>query len=261
MYTLGTMTLDRWIRRALAGVAASPMTLVPPMKLAPAMTLMFGVLALSVLQADPARAQIALERAIVDFSADDQRRSDIEVTNTGDETLFIEVTPRLVQDPGEPDEERVEVRNPRELGLLASPRRMVLEAGQRNLLRLSLLKRPVEKDRIFRVRVTPKFNDFETERTGVRVVVAYNMLVIARPPDAVADLVATRNGRELKLANRGNSNALFLSGEQCAPGGGDCQDLPTRRMYAGNEWTVTLPYDTEATWTVRTPEGLEERSW
>lgn len=210
---------------------------------------------------DGARAQIALEQAIVDFQADDPRREDVEISNSGDETLYVAVTPRLVKNPGEENEERVEIRNPRELGLLASPRKMILEAGQRSLLRLSLLGRPTEEDRIFRVNVAPRYNEFETDQTGVRVVIAYNMLVIARPPDAKAELVGQRTGNTLTLRNEGNSNALLLEGEQCAPSGGDCQNLPTRRMYAGNEWTVTLPYATETSWRVRTPDGLIRREW
>lgn len=211
--------------------------------------------------AGPAHGQLAIERPIVDFADPDSRRQDVRISNTGDETLYIEIAPRLVRHPGTDREERVEIANPRERGLLVSPSKVVLEPGQRRLLRFSLLRRPEDTDRIFRVAVTPKVGDVQAETTGVRVMVGYNLLVIARPVGAEADLTGTRRGDRLTFRNRGSTNALLMRGRQCAPSGEPCEKLPTKRMYAGNSWTVELPYATETHWTIRTRDGVIERRW
>jgi P pilus assembly chaperone PapD len=211
--------------------------------------------------AGPAQAQLSVEQAIVDFAENGKRREDIEIVNTGDSTLYVSITPRLVRNPGTESERRVEIANPRELGLLASPGKMVLEPGQRGLMRLSLLQRPQDRDRIFRVAVTPQVGGVEGEGTGVQVVLAYNLLVMARPLQAEAKLQGVRDGDTLTLRNTGDTNALLLQGEQCAPSGAPCRDLPTRRMYAGNSWTLDLPYATQTTWTVRFRDGTRTLTW
>ena len=81
-----------------------------------------AVLALAWTLAAPAMAQLSVDDAIVDFNDADQRRTDVQVRNTGEETLYVSVTPRLVENPGTPDERRVEIKNPRDLGLLTADR-------------------------------------------------------------------------------------------------------------------------------------------
>jgi P pilus assembly chaperone PapD len=223
--------------------------------------LALAVLALAWTLATPAMAQLSVDDAIVDFDAADQRRTDVEVRNTGEETLYVSVTPRLVANPGTPDERRVEIKNPRDLGLLTAPRKMILEPGQRRLLRISLLDRPRDDDRIYRVAVTPEVGETQRDQSGVRVLLGYNLLVMARPPEAEAEITGERDGKTLVLRNRGRTNALLVEGEQCAPGGSPCQDLPSRRLYAGNRWEVDLPYATEARWNVRTRDSVQARAW
>lgn len=220
-----------------------------------------AVLALAWAFSAPAAAQLSIDQAIVDFNAPDQRRTDVQVRNTGEETLYVSVTPRLVENPGTPDERRVALQNPRELGLLTAPRKMILEPGQRRLLRISLLDRPRDSDRIYRVAVTPEVGDAERAESGVRVLLGYNLLVMARPPEATAVITGERDGNTLVLRNRGRTNALLVEGEQCAPGGSPCKELQSRRLYAGNRWTVDLPYATEARWNVRTRDGVQARAW
>lgn len=220
-----------------------------------------AVLALACTLAAPASAQLSVDQAIVDFDAPDQRRGDVEVRNTGERTLYVRVTPRVVKNPGTPDERRVEIQNPRELGLLTAPRKMILEPGQRRLLRISLLERPQDSDRIYRVAVTPEVGETGQPESGVRVLLGYNLLVMARPPQAEAKITGARDGKTLVLRNQGRTNALLVEGEQCAPAGNPCKDLPSRRLYAGNSWTVDLPYATEARWNVRTRDDVRARAW
>lgn len=192
----------------------------------------------------PAMAQMAVDKVVVEFPADGQPRNDIEVQNTSEETLYIQVKPAEILNPGAPNEQRVEVNDPAERGLLVSPNRLALEPGQRQLIRFALLSRPAEKDRIYRVTVSPVVGDVVAEQTALKILVGYDILAIAHPPSPEADLKASRNGGSLSIANAGNTNALLFNGRQCKASGDDCVELPGHRLYAGTSWDVDLPYDT-----------------
>jgi len=52
----------------------------------------------------------------------------------------VSVAPTEIVNPGRPDERRVAHPDPRQLGLLVSPNRLVLGPGEREIVRLSLLE-------------------------------------------------------------------------------------------------------------------------
>ncbi|WP_147385650.1 fimbrial biogenesis chaperone [Oleomonas cavernae] len=117
-------------------------------------------------------------------------------------------------------------------------------------MRLSLLEAPTDRERVWRVAFRPMVGETSAEGSALKVLVAYNILVIALPPAPRAEVAARRNGRTLFLENHGNSNALLFDGRQCDAAGGNCRELPSRRLYAGNDWRLELPYDTPAEWRV-----------
>lgn len=203
-------------------------------------------------------AEMALSKVIVEFRAGDPLREDVEVINAGNENLYLVVEPREVIDPGTDAEQRVERRNPKDVGLLVSPTRVVIEPGARRIVRLSLFEQPTGQDRIWRVTFRPVVGETSAETSALRVLTAYNVLVMAYPPAAAADVTASRAGRQAALENRGNSNALLFDGRQCDATGNNCRDLPTRRLYAGNRWQVDLPYDTPAQWRVQDANGTRD---
>ncbi|MEC9346702.1 MAG: hypothetical protein VYB54_10770 [Pseudomonadota bacterium] len=218
-------------------------------------------LALAALASQPAQANMSLNKVIVDIGASDQNRDDIEVTNAGKETLFIKVDPYEILNPGTEKEERVSYPSPRDLGILVSPNRMVLEPGQRKLLRIAVLDRPKATDRIYRVHIYPVTGEVTAERSGVKIVIAYDALVIVRPETPDVNIVAERQGRTISFRNAGNTAAMLMRGEQCAPEGQPCEELPSQRLYAGNSWTTELPKDGAASWVVEVDETYTKREF
>jgi len=79
---------------------------------------------------------------VIDFTSARPARDDLEITNSADEILYVSVEPAEILNPGGPEERRVANPNPRELGLLISPNRLVLGPGERKVVRVSLLERP-----------------------------------------------------------------------------------------------------------------------
>ena len=95
----------------------------------------------------------------------------------------------------------------------------------------------------------------------MKVLVGYDVLVMARPEDAEPDLSTRREDGRLRVRNTGNTNALLFRGEQCAPDGGECVDLPSKRIYAGAAWSTELPYDTPVEYRVKVAGEMEVRKF
>ncbi|MBK1668433.1 hypothetical protein CKO28_10340 [Rhodovibrio sodomensis] len=208
--------------------------------------------------AEDASAQLSVDRVIVDFAPGEPRRQDILVTNTSDEVAYVQVEPRVIQNPGKPTQDSVTIADPRERGLLVSPERLKLPPGARKRVRFALLDRPSERDRIYRVSIRPVVGELKSQETAVKVLVGYDVLVMARPRNADPNLNTRRVDGKLMVRNTGNTNALLFRGEPCAPDGGDCVDLPSKRIYAGADWSTGLPYDTPVEYRVKVagnPDG------
>ena len=214
------------------------------------------LLPLLLLLAPAARADIALDRAILDLAGD--LRADVEVENVGAETRYVVVEPEAVAAPGTAAERRWRAADPEELGLLVTPTRLVLEPGARRVVRFVRLGDAPDRDRIWRVAIRPVVGATASRTNALEVLVGYGVLVMARPENARSEIVGERRGRRLVVENRGNSNALLYAGEQCDPSGAACRALPVRRLYPGNRWELRLPWDTPATWQGRGPEGVVE---
>jgi P pilus assembly chaperone PapD len=202
----------------------------------------------------PASASMALSKVVVDFASDGPPRDDIEISNPSDETLYVSIEPAEVIDPGDPGERRVSHPDPRELGLLISPKRLVLGPGERKIVRLSLLERPRDRDRIYRVAVKPVVGEIVATRSALKLVVGYDVLVIARPPYAHPRLEVARSGSTVVVRNAGNTNALLFKGRQCEAQD-RCVELPSKRVYAGNTWQFELPGRGQGEFLVDTDRG------
>ena len=191
-------------------------------------------------------ANMVLSEAILHFEPNKPLRKDIEVENVGGETLYIQVTPTIVNNPGTDKEERVEFKDPREAGLLVSPNKIVVPPNSRKLVRFVVLKQPKDTDAIYRVTFKPITNQLESEKDqiGVKIVIAYQVLVLVQPINPKPDLIARREGNTLHFKNEGNTNVLLREGKQCpkdSKNEEDCEILRGNRLYSGNEWSVELP--------------------
>jgi P pilus assembly chaperone PapD len=203
------------------------------------------------------QADMSLDRSILVFDAGSQPRQDVEITNSSAENLYLETEILLVSQPGTEQETREQILDPDAIDLLVTPARLIVPPGARRLLRVVHLGEPPEVDRIYRVNVRPVVGPVEADATAVKVIVAYQLLIIVRPPNPEPDLRWSREGRQIAFQNRGNSNILLFNGVQCPPDGGDCIELNTaRRLYAGNDWTLELPFDAAVEFTT----GIGQRN-
>lgn len=203
----------------------------------------FSVLVMALTLCQTAQADLILDRSFVEFLPSDLPRKDLMLRNSGATPLYVDIEVSRIDSPGTDAEQRKSDTDPRKTGLLVSPSRMKLDPGASRKLRLTLLKRALLKDEVFRVKISPSADAFDEQAiTQLRVLIAYDALVIARPPNADPRLRVERNGRELTFNNRGNTSVLFYNGQQCDQQQNNCKSIPGLRVYAGTDVTIQLPY-------------------
>ncbi len=195
------------------------------------------------LLAAPAWADMVLDKSILDFEPGQPLSQDIEVHNTGTETLYVTVKAFEIVDPKLEQPERRELDDPRQAGLLATPNRVVVPPGGRKPVRVMVRQPATAQDLIYRISIVPQVGEVQSETLAVKVVVGYDALVIVRPPEASPEVEAKREGRTVEFINHGNTNVLLNRIRQCNADQSDCVELNSNRLYAGETWTLDLPRD------------------
>lgn len=196
--------------------------------------LLAGLLSSSVI------AEMRIDRAIVYFEPDQMPRQDVEVSNLGAENLYLQVDVEEVINPGTDQESRRQVKDLDKMGFIASPVKSIVPPNGKRRVRLLNLKGPQDEEKIYRVTFKPVAKEFKAEQSMLKLLVAYQSLIIVRPKQGKADIQAHRQGQQLTLNNLGKANVYLENGEACLPGGEDCREVPGRRMYAGNQHVIQI---------------------
>lgn len=214
---------------------------------------------LSVLLGSFSAQAMYIDKAIVDFLPDEVPRQDVKVINDTDENLYVKVDVLEVLNPGTEKEERKPVTNPDDIKLLVTPAKMVVSPNGTKLLRLVNLDESLTEEKVYRINVTPILPPMQNPaESKVRVVVAYQVLVLVAPNKPKFELQAQRQGKMLTLKNIGNSYVLISEGRQCPKdkkSDADCHTLEAKRLYAGNEYALELPYQTPVELTLKGVSG------
>jgi P pilus assembly chaperone PapD len=208
----------------------------------------------AILLAQPAAAELTVSQLIIEFKPGSSRTSDIEVANSSPERSYVVVEPREIMNPGTASEQPFTTPDPSKLGLLVSPARFILEPNQRRTLRVSAIG-ATEHERIYRITIRPVTGEVDGSESGLKLLVGYDLLVLARPPVIRNDIRTERNGTSLTLINSGNVSVEIVDGKQCDDHGGNCKALPSKRLYAGASWKQTLPRPTSGEYRIRSADG------
>jgi P pilus assembly chaperone PapD len=211
-----------------------------------------AVLASGLLWSSAYASEISISPMVVDF-APKQAFQDITINNVGDDKAYVVIKIERVDNAGMPNQTMVQsAGNPMQFGLTASLTKMVIPVGQSRMVRLLSLVRNNPQDMIYRVIIAPVAGEAEMTGadqaghvdTGMEIRIDYSALAILRPANPEPVINFTRKGKEITITNTGNTNALIYSYQQC-PTGQACEklQLPEKRLYAGNTWTFSMPYD------------------
>jgi P pilus assembly chaperone PapD len=173
--------------------------------------------------ATPSAAQLVVDRMWVDMRPDSAGREDLVLRNESTDRYYVSLVASEVLGAGTETEQRIEVADPEALGLLISPTRLILDPGASRAVRVVNIGQATAADRIYRLRITPQVTDVDAEaalpegETGVniRVLMAYDVLIVARPAEARPQIVTVAEPGAILLRNDGNTNTLLLNGEIC----------------------------------------------
>ena len=200
------------------------------------LTAMILFLALST----PARAEMVLNQVIVDIEQGEAPHDDIEVWNKGDSRIYVLAEPFEIIAPGTKEEARIPAVDPDTSGMLIAPQRLILEPGERRVIRIVMLGPRPDVDKVYRVAIRPVSGPIETSSHALQVLVGYDVLVLYRSDKVIGRIVSHREGNVLTLSNMSNKAQEFYDGKQCS-GTGDCVALPAKRLYPGEDWAIETP--------------------
>ncbi|WP_237063488.1 fimbria/pilus periplasmic chaperone [Microbulbifer zhoushanensis] len=185
------------------------------------------------LLAQPALGAMSLDKIIVYLTDQPNSRDDIVVSNPDQETLYLQTEIYRVDNPGMPDEKRVRVVNPKEFKLLVNPARAVLASGEQKRFRLMSLERDLDREKVYRVTFKPVVGEIKSDRTALKILVAYQALVFVQPEEGRAQLALEQGEEGWQLTNRGNINTEVSEVTYC-PSRASCRPLDMAgRIYAG----------------------------
>ena len=191
-------------------------------------------------------AQITVSKSILEFNAGNLIQ-DVDVVNSADHKIFLKMSVAQILRPESEEPERVELTDPKTAPVLVSPTQLMVLPGQRKRLRVILRKPPQDKDDVYRLSLKPFIGEVNVENSGggkasaLKVLLGYDLLLLARPENAAADLQVTRTDKSLTFENHGNTNVLLRRMVQCDAAEENCENLTPNRIYAGEVYTVNLP--------------------
>jgi len=206
----------------------------------------------------PALANLSINKLWVDFAEGQNERGDLVIRNDSEDRYYVSVSVTEIANPGTPEEEKITQIDPEKSGLLVTPNRMVLEPGAIRSIRLVSLNENLTEDRVYRVLVAPQVGRIKAEQSGedargiaLKLLAAYDVLVIVRPSENNARIEAVRSAERVTLKNTGNSNILLTEGFICPPDAVEdpstkrCKTFESQRLYAGNNFEIDLPSPTD----------------
>ena len=194
-----------------------------------------------------------------------QTKKDVRVINDNtDQRLFVSVEPFQVENPGTESESLVALGSEKTPSFLASPGKLIVEPNSSSVVRLLNLEPDTTRERVYRINYLPiekppeidSDPDIDGVSPVVEIVVAYQVLAIVLPPNPDPKPVITRDGTKAVFSNEGNANYLLSDGRQCDPSNPKkCLDLPGHRVYSNSSWSIDLPFNGPAEYSLRTPAG------
>ena len=194
----------------------------------------------------PAQANMVLDKIIINFYSGKTAREDVEVFNSGKETLYISAKLFEIIQPENNTPERRELTDPRTAGIIISPNRFIVAPGQRKVVRLITTQAAIDTDKVYRILMQPHAGKFTTDSTqkvaGIKIMLGYELLAFIRPAKLDVNLQVQRKGKSLLLHNAGNTNINVREVKLCQDTEQQrCEKLGGKRLYAGQQWQFDLP--------------------
>ena len=204
-----------------------------------------------------AHADLVLSELIVELQPGKVARDDVEVWNNSPERTYVAVEPREIINPSLPSQSDRKDPDPEKLGLLVEPAKMILDPGQRRLVRIAALPGNTEHEHVYRVTIKPVLGPVRSENSGLRS--SSDMTCLSW----CARRFHKRTSWPIALGGSSRStmpetSALRWSTRRQCVNLFAMQRSSGKRLYPGASWMVDLPSDGAAEYTLKSP-GRSER--
>lgn len=219
------------------------------------------IASLACLLGAPAKAEMVLDKVVVDLDKAGKERQDIEVWNSGSERIYVLAELSEILDPGTSAELRLAVSDPEVSGLFVSPLKMILEADERRIIRIVAVGPRQAKDRIYRLAVKPVAGPVLSDESALKIFVGYDGLVLYRPEKISGAIHAVFEDGKLVLENHTNTAQSLFGGRQCDSDEAQCVELPSKRLYAGASLKIDLPYTTKVQYYAQSGDHISQLSF
>lgn len=170
----------------------------------------------------------------------------ITIKNTNNKSIFVHIIPFAIKNPGEKPIIKKRLK-PAELGLLVSPRQMVLAPLEQKKVRVSYIASgSLKHDLLFTIQITPQngtpyMKKKDNLETGVSIQIGYETLLIVRPIKMNRLIEIKRIKKKGVCRNLGNTTTDLINGKQCLQK--ECHNLPSLRLYSGQIKEIKLPFE------------------
>lgn len=200
-----------------------------------------------ILLSGSATAQISINRSVIEFAAG-EKVQDIEILNTGDFKIYLDIKVAEIISPETDNPIRKELTDPRTAAVLVSPAQVLIPPGQRKRVRIIMRKAATDRDKVYRMAVKPytgklkiSSTDRDKKSSAIKVLVGYDLLLLSRPEIKDTTIEVNRSETSIQFVNRGNTNVLLRKIVQCDRDDEQCLDLQPNRLYAGESYSIELP--------------------
>ena len=147
----------------------------------------------------------------------------LTVVNEGSNKAYIVLTPTRVDNAGTKNAKVIKEKNPKKLGLLVSPTKLILKPGKQRKVKITDLVKGNDKDVIFKINgaqfnmPSKKTGKDLSDETGVtaEVAIGFTTYVYARPISLKPDINININGDKATFTNTGNTTVNVNSIRQC----------------------------------------------
>jgi len=199
---------------------------------------------LSSLLVQQVEAQISVNDVIVHFKAAERPLQNIIVKNSAKEVFYVTAT---VEELSEPSEDKSPLLVTEDL--IVSPKKFSIDANSERVVRLLSRKTHDNKERVYRVSFVPQEKEFGEplegasgdRKTMIRVITGMGVLVFIDPINPKPELKWVRTPDSVIFTNSGNQHTRLSEGKACDSEDVGCTDLPSRRVYGGKDYTVSVP--------------------
>lgn len=190
---------------------------------------------------------LTASHAQLDFTAQGDKSKFLTIRNAGNNIAYVTIDITRLEQPGTRKAKVIRNKNPKKLGLLVTPTKLILKPQKSKKIRLINLTNGNDHDVFFRISasgVKPP-QKLEERKTGIGLEVNAGIgtatLVIVRPESLKPKLSVKQIGTKLLFTNTGNTTIEIRDISQCIAKK-ECKTMGAILLYPGTERTRVSLY-------------------